>query len=278
MINLLSFALFEKKFEPFQLEKTFKKYLDKNVTFGALLNYDILNAEDPSKVQLQVTNWRNETIKVEMWYLPIVKMDGPNDLTNYDRKYYSVQRYIIIKYYDFINDARKTYLQSRQVSKIKVGDIEVSKEDVINHVQELDVYKKILQDFDLKNITTVREAKNGTISFYYKYTIPYKKEEPTFKISGKSGNIYDCRGIGKTVVKYGPMTSLEDYKKALNGLCDYLTRYFYKKIKKFKIELQDNPSLKDSNPGLYKMMQRLDNPALFKNDKLTKLVNTGLFD
>lgn len=296
MINLLSFAVFEGKYQPYQLSPLFKKKLDNFILLGSLKNYEILNPTNPSKAELQLTDYRDNVISVYLTYRPEERwkreiVNGRHQSVDYsdpNKPFYAVtwrdkndeQNYK--KYSNFVTNAYDSYLKENQVKKIKVNGVEIEKKDVINHVQELDVFKKIMQDFDLINVTTPGEAKNGTLSFYYKYQGENKSIdiEPyaMWKISGKGGNVYDTRGNGTTVVKFGPMQTLEDYEKALNFLYEYLGRLFSKRVKEFKKNLAEDPSLKQRAPGQYKMMQKIDNPTLFKNDNLRKMINTGLFD
>jgi hypothetical protein len=162
---------------------------------------------------------------------------------------------------------------------------EVQKTDIIKYVQDLDVYKKILQDFDLENTTTPNEAKNGTLTFKYLFNREVEANSPMslrpeigFKITGASGTLYNMTGLSKTIVKYGPLQTLEDYEKALNGLIEYLAPFFKRRINKFKKQLKEDPSLKQSKPGHYQMMQRYDNPDLFFNPNLKQMLKSGFFD
>lgn len=300
MKNLKTFKLFE-KYQPFQLQPELKKRLDKSVLLGAILSYDVLNADDIDNAILKLTNYRNETVEIKLSYLPNKKFDGPNDLTNYSKLYYRVLAFQgdewiygkegdqrtpnFIEFLNFMEEAEKTYLKSKKVKKIKVGDVEIEKKDIINHVQELDVFKKMMQDFDFENITSPGEAKNGTLTFTYKYNNEVEANGPMsrkpdigFKITGASGSVYNTTGMPKTIIKYGPLQTLEDYEKALNGLNEYLINFFKRRINKFRKDFKEDPSLQTSKPGHYKMMQRYDNPELFFNPKLTQLIKSGLFD
>ncbi len=302
MTNILSFAVFNEarvsNYVEKQLLPSFKKKLDAQVLMGSIKDYQILNADDINTATLKVTNYKDNSVIVNLEYEPdhqyrSVKDDSGKyvtvDFANKDRKYYSVRYYDkrdelnYRKYSDFIEDAYKNYLKDNQVKKLKVGGAEINKEEIIDHVENLPSYKKLVNDFDMVNVTTKGEAKNGTLAFYYKYqqenrvdtTPPYAM----FKISGKGGNVYDTAGNGHTVVKYGPMQTIEDYDKAIKGLYDYLLNtYWRKKLKVFRKELEQNPYLQTSHPGRYMMMKRFDNPDLFRNDKLRNLINTGLFN
>lgn len=286
MTNLLSFALFEARtFIEYQLAPSLKQRLDKDIILGSLKSYEILNQNQPKKAILKLVDYRDNILEIALTYTYIEKFKRDEhykliDVTNKSRLYY-----LLFDdggdYSKFLKDAYSSYLKDKQVKKIKIGNIEIDKQDVINHVENEDIYKKMIQDFDLINITTSREAKNGTLSFYYKYqnedaqdVEPY----PMWKISGKSGIIYDTRGLAKTLVKYGPMQNKEDYLKALNFLYEYLGNIFMKRTKEFKKKMIDDPSLPKQFPGFYKMVQKIDNPTLFKNDKLKNLISTGLFD